>query len=329
MNRARLLTLAARLDQLDGPGTPGTNRHRRNEPGPVPSRNSRRDGEYTFQQEKELSRLSEAAPHTLNLNLKIRDDNDGGIGNVALVVTTLFRGLAKMTFPRHRTTGPHESTLEASAAELLGIDADTARVLFHGPNWIGGARAWVRPDEAELAVRALAHGTPLAEIWSHLDRAALCAAHGGEDIAAHPKVLEYARARAEACTRGQGQRLSTDERLTYVSGWLDAARDSHRGEHIDIGVQIHPSTQVAPTAIIGSDVYIGAKCRIEAYSKICHGVRVGDNTTVYAASRIGHGSVIGVNCRIAGQTGAYARIGNNVTTESNELGSCGPSASPG
>ena len=53
---------------------------------------------------------------------------------------------------------------------------------------------------------------------------------------------------------------------------------------------IHPTAAVAPDAVIGKDVHIGAHAVVES------GAVIGDGSTVCALAYVGHGAVLGENC---------------------------------
>ncbi len=56
---------------------------------------------------------------------------------------------------------------------------------------------------------------------------------------------------------------------------------------------IQPAPGVAPTAILGRDVQLGAGVSVEAYAVIEDGVRIGDGASIGAHAYIGAGSTIG------------------------------------
>jgi UDP-3-O-[3-hydroxymyristoyl] glucosamine N-acyltransferase len=69
----------------------------------------------------------------------------------------------------------------------------------------------------------------------------------------------------------------------------------HPKAHVETSVNYDDTVQIAPGAVVSSDVIIGSKCLIGANTVILSGVIIGDNT------------VIGANCTIA-----YSIIGSNV-----------------
>ena len=69
----------------------------------------------------------------------------------------------------------------------------------------------------------------------------------------------------------------------------------HPKAHVEISVKYDDTVQIAPGAVVSSDVTIGSNCLIGANTVILSGVKIGDNT------------VIGPNCTIA-----YSIIGSNV-----------------
>lgn len=123
-----------------------------------------------------LRRMSPVAPlagvagdagETLRLNLEVSlamTERGGrhavaGIPAMALLCTP----------PPHRPKGHFD--IRDEAATRLGLDDAKAHALFDGPNWIGGARAWVTPDEAIEAIGHVLDGESDGHsIWRHLDR---------------------------------------------------------------------------------------------------------------------------------------------------------------
>ena len=75
----------------------------------------------------------------------------------------------------------------------------------------------------------------------------------------------------------------------------DITAGTHPKAHIESSVKYDDTVQIAPGAIVSSNVIIGSNCLIGANTVILSGVSIGDNTT------------IGPNCTIA-----YSVIGSNV-----------------
>ena len=76
--------------------------------------------------------------------------------------------------------------------EVLGLDDNQARALFHGPNTAGSARRWIGTQAAAGACRALADGTAPEKLWEgKFDRLAIAtAAAPGAGAAQNPQAGE-------------------------------------------------------------------------------------------------------------------------------------------
>ena len=190
-------------------------------------------------------------------------------------------GLDTLTVAGYGERGTlNNATLREAATELTGLDAKTASRLFDGPADIGEGRMFIRPDEAQEAIRNLVQGTHPDRIWEHLDRDAI------------------------------GKQVEALQTLRNGMNGLGSG-SIHETAEID------PSTAVERGVRIGENVTVGAHCHIQSGTEIEADARIEAGTFIQENSRIGRGAHIMSGCRLGPETtvlphdviGTDARIG--------------------
>ena len=185
-----------------------------------------------------LRRMSPVAPLTgvaadagetlrLNLEVSLAMTERGGRHAVAGIPAMALL----CTPPPYRPKGYFD--IRDEAATRLGLDDATAHALFDGPNWIGGARAWVTPDEAIGAIgHVLAGESDGHSIWRHLDRRELARLRRNEDLEFYHRAEREAAFEADA-TGARGTGRGSCARRGAGTATMSPRRSTRRGRRGD------------------------------------------------------------------------------------------------
>ena len=241
-----------------------------------------------------LRRMSPVAPLTgvagdagetlrLNLEVSLAMTERGGRHAVAGIPAMALL----CTAPAYRPKGYFD--IRDEAATRLGLDDATAHALFDGPNWVGGARAWVTPDEAIGAIGHVLDGESDGHsIWRHLDRRELARLRRNEDLEFYHRAEREAAFEADACSGdwSDRKRQRVHRRYTPPRGLISETADvhptAHVGRHaaIDNGATIEAGVWLDDGTQIGPGVSIGKGARIERMRGILEGTRIEPGTSI-------------------------------------------------
>ena len=206
------------------------------------------------------------------------------------------------------------------AAELLGLDADRARLLFEGPNWAGKARAWIQPHEAAQAVQHVRRDVPAERVWAHLDRRALAEQHDRERPDAY--LGREARARVEHWVSSVAEAGLDDETgLPYADlteadvgaereRVLEELRYGQAWDSIAPTAEIHPSARIGRGVAIGDFASIGRDAVIGDHAAIGAGASIGDESRIASGVAVLDGAVVGDRSTVSVSVGERAVIGD-------------------
>ena len=222
------------------------------------------------------------------LNLDIGSSRDGSITGIEGVAISIHSDTA-LALRAERISRDEDPSLYEIGREVLGLDDEQARALFHGPNTAGSARRWIGTQAAADACRALADGTGPEKLWEgKFDRLAIATAAAREAGAA-----------------------KADER----------DRSNWEFRRIEPGATVHPSASIADDVQIDNGAYIGENVRLESGVHVAQGATIEAGTVVRSASTVGERSHIQPNCVIEGHVEdgvrieAGVRIGHRRETE--------------
>ena len=236
-------------------------------------------GSVSLVEDPDYPHLIDGAPRLptrLNLDTTLASRRDGLVAGIA--------ALALMAVPRAERPSVENEDLTGAMAAALGIERKTAETLSDGPNWIGGARAWVTPGEAGRAVEQVRAGkTEGHDIWRHLDRKQLCGLRANED------TMAYHRERFENAVDGdtpeeRRRALAKEHRVERCL--IDETAYIWATAKIGRGVSIEANSTVRAGATVGGGVSIGRGCHI------------GEGAVVRGIRHIGAGSSIEPGCRL-------------------------------
>ncbi len=252
----------------------------------------------------------------------------GRLGGDARETVSGLEGLVLETFPhtcieiteRVRTDYGDTPSPREVATEVLCLDRDTARVLFDGPNWAGGSRAWIQPDEAAQAVRHVAQHQPPEQVWAHLDRRRLAAAHAAErpDEYLEPEVAEridnwlqnVELLGYEPETGAPAFTIEPGDVELEREAILEGLRERQAWDSIAPSADIHPSTEIGHGVEIGEHASIGPGAVIDNHARVGAGAQIGAGTRVGAEISVGEGALVGERCNIQMTVGDGARVGD-------------------
>ena len=268
-NVDHLEALAECLEKLEPTADPQQPDRRLNEPGFV----NRWSGKDTHGPDRVVATGTGEAAEPQRLNLEIGITAEGQVGGISAFAVSLA---AKD--PTWEPLGVSEpASLDKEAAQDLGIDEDTARALFDGPNDISGARRWIEPADAAKACRLIAAGEPPQNLWPEVDTR---------------KLVELARNELQ----NGPQKLS--------GGCL-----------ISPDAEIDPTAIIERKAEIGPGARIGANARLETGATVAAGVTVEHDAVMKRYSLAGFGSHIGAGATVHAAMGENVHVGAGATIE--------------
>ena len=295
-NGKLLEALANRLEQLPPTADPDKSDQRRNEPA---ERRQARPGSKAEEALRDTQSARRAADsRTEILNLEIGISGDGRIGGMAAFAVQEAKRQGIQVPENLKETGG----LQEHAAALLGLDSDTARTLFDGPNSISGARRWIEPADAAGACRLAAAGGRPRELWPQVDTVKLREKARAESVEMyHPETERGAGSPGDAYGYPLGAISSTVcSKGTPLGGCL-----------ISPDAQVNPSAKVERDTEIGPGTQIGHDASIGRHTIVAANVVIGEGAKIREASEIGFGGSIGANADVEGCTCPNVRIGRD------------------